>query len=226
MGQLGKAMTTKSAISTISTINSSVAEAQNWLITDDGECFALDIDELELPEQPYRLYRFLTELEDILNHVSDDCSRIWTIAPLVRKLLTSSYWLQMEFTHPHPDPGWSVRFLYQEHGYPLTVQMVAWLSSYTSPIHNHAAWGMIAVIGGQEKHRLWRRSPTPEQPDRIEYMGEKVFVPGDIVGFMPNAIHSVEPLGDEPAVTFNLYGVTDYSQRFEFDVHTQTAKKF
>jgi predicted metal-dependent enzyme (double-stranded beta helix superfamily) len=51
---------------------------------------ALNPGELALPEKPYRLYQFLTELEDILdhNHITDDCLRIQAIVPLVRKLLT------------------------------------------------------------------------------------------------------------------------------------------
>lgn len=201
-------------------------ESQNWLLMEDGNCVALPLDELELPEKPYRLYRFLTELEDILDTVEDDCDRIRVIAPLVRKLLTSSYWLQMAYTDPPVDPGWSVQFLYEEYEFPLTVQMVAWLPGHVSPIHNHGTWGIVAVVSGQEKNRFWRRSPAAEHPDQIEYIGERVLVAGDIIGFLPHAIHSVEPLGDEPAITLNLYGVTDYCQRFEFDLVTQSARNF
>ena len=43
---------------------------------------------------------------------------------------------------------------------------------------------------------------------------------------MPDAIHSVESLGDEPTITFNIYGETNFSQRFEFDTLTNTAKNF
>ncbi|NJM86189.1 MAG: cupin [Hydrococcus sp. RU_2_2] len=201
-------------------------KSQGWLVNGDGDCVALPPDELELPQKPYRLYRFLTELEDILDTVADDRDRIHTISPRVRKLLTSSYWLQMEFVDPPIAPGWSVRFLYEECNFPLTVQMVAWLPGNTSPIHNHATWGVVAIVNGEEKHRFWRRSPTPEYPNRIELVGERIFVPGDIIGFLPDAIHSVEPLGCEPTISFNLYGVTDYSQRFEFDSMTHTAKNF
>jgi predicted metal-dependent enzyme (double-stranded beta helix superfamily) len=209
-------------------------KSQNWLVTAGGDCVALTLDELALPEKPYRLYRFLTELEDILNTVADNCDRIRAIAPLVRKLLTSSYWLQMEFTDPPADPGWSVQFLYDEYEFPLTVQMVAWLPGHVSPIHNHSTWGIVALVSGQEKNQFWRRvsqgeappTPTPEYPSRIEYVGEKILVPGEIIGFTPDAIHSLEVLGEEPAITFNLYGVTDYSQRFEFDPVTHTAKNF
>ncbi len=200
--------------------------SQDWLVTGEGSCIALSLEELELPESPYRLYRFLTEMEDILASVPDMSGRIRAIAPLVRKLLISSDWLQMEFTYPAADPGWSVRFLYREPNYPITIQMVAWLPGNQSPIHNHATWGLVALISGQEKNRLWKRSPTPDNPDRIECVGEQILNPGDIIGFLPEAIHSVEPLGDEPAITFNLYGITDFSQRLEFDPVHHTAKTF
>jgi predicted metal-dependent enzyme (double-stranded beta helix superfamily) len=201
-------------------------KSQSWLVNGDGDCVALPLEELELPQKPYRLYRFLTELEDILDTIADDSQRIRAIAPRVRKLLTSSYWLQMEFSDPPIDPGWSVRFLYQDCDFPLTIQMVAWLPGNISPIHNHATWGVVAIVNGEEKHRFWKRVPTPEYRDRIELVGESVFVPGDIICFLPDAIHSVEPLGCEPAISFNLYGVTNYSQRFEFDAMTHTAKNF
>lgn len=200
------------------------------LVTGNGDCVELELSELALPEKPYRLYRFLTELEDILDLTPDapenSRDRICAIAPRVRKLLASSYWLQMEFIDPPVNPGWSVHFLFDEYEFPLTVQMVAWLPGNISPIHNHATWGIVAVVSGQEKNQFWRRSPTPEHPSRIELVGEKILLPGDIIGFTNDAIHCVEPLGDEPVITFNLYGVTDYQQRFAFDAIAHSAKIF
>jgi predicted metal-dependent enzyme (double-stranded beta helix superfamily) len=42
----------------------------------------------------------------------------------------------------------------------------------------------------------------------------------------PDATHSIEALGDKPAVTFSSYGETHHSKRFEFDPVTYTAKNF
>lgn len=202
-------------------------DTQNWIVTPEGICKACKPQpDLDSFVEPYRLYRFLTNLEDILLTTTDDYQRLLLIQPLVRRLLTSSYWLQMEFTNPPSNPGWSVRFLYQEHQFPITVQMVAWLPENVSPIHNHGTWGIVAVIGGEEKNQFWKRSPTSEHPNRIEQVGEKNLVPGDIIGFLPDTIHCVEPLGSEPTVTFNLYGETDYSQRFEFDPIHHTVQTF
>lgn len=201
-------------------------EPSNWLVYPDGRCETFGDSRTEEPETVYRLYRFLSELDDILLATTDERQRLQQAAPLVRKLLTSSYWLQMEFKPPPETPGWSVNFLYREYGWPLTAQMVAWLPGNPSPIHNHGAWGIVAIVGGSEKNTIWRRSPTEEYPDRIEQVAELTLIPGDIATFLPGAIHNVDPVGEEMVVSFNLYGETDFDQRFEFDAKQHAAKRF
>lgn len=201
-------------------------ESSDWLVTENGDCLACNLQESETSTGYYRLYRFLTDVEDILESTKDDRQRLEQIRPLVRRLLTSSYWLQGEYREPNPDTGWSVLMLYDEPEFSLTVQTVVWLPGRVSPIHNHAAWGVVALISGEEKNTFWRRTTDSEFPDRIEEVGEQILVPGDIISFMPDAIHHVEVMGEEPTITFNLYGKTDYQQRFEFDPITHTAKNF
>jgi predicted metal-dependent enzyme (double-stranded beta helix superfamily) len=201
-------------------------ESSDWLVTDNGDCLGCKVQESETSTGYYRLYRFLTDVEDVLETIKDDRQRLEKIRPLVRRLLTSSDWLQGEYREPNPDTGWSVLMLYDEPKFPLTVQTVVWLPGRVSPIHNHAAWGVVALISGEEKNTFWRRTRDSEGRDRIENRGEQVLVPGDIISFMPDAIHHVEAMGEEPTITFNLYGETDYQQRFEFDPITHTAKNF
>lgn len=201
--------------------------SQDWLVTDKGQCEACESNsDFELSTNPYRLYRFLTDLEDILQNIPDERERLHEIRPLVRRLLTSSEWLQGEYLEPDPETGWSVLMLYDEPNFPLTVQTVAWLPGRVSPIHNHATWGAVALISGQEKNRFWKRINNQGLSEKIEQVGEHILLPGDIISFLPDAIHSVEALGDEPTITFNLYGETNYKQRFEFDPVTGTAKNF
>ncbi|MDJ0619519.1 MAG: cupin [Calothrix sp. MO_192.B10] len=199
---------------------------QDWLVTDDGQYQAWSaIAETELFTNPYRLFRFLTNLEDILQNINDDSQRLQEIRPLVRRLLNYSEWLHYEYVEPNPDTGWSVLTLYDEPDFPLTVQTVVWLPGQASPIHNHATWGIVAIISGQEKNTIWKKV-DPENNDAIEKVGELILSPGDIISFTPDAIHNVEAMGDEPTVSLNLYGETDYDQRFEFDPITCTATNF
>ncbi len=202
------------------------SNCENWIVLNDSSKEAYYPAEKELDINPYRLFRFLTDLEDILIDIPDDRDRLKAIMPLVRHLLATSYWLQMEYEQPSPKTGWSVKMLYREPEYPLTVQMVAWQPGGISPIHNHGAWGIVAIVSGTEKNRFWKRSPTAEHPDRPELVEEQILEPGEIIGFMPDAIHSVESIGDEPTISFNIYGETDYQKRYQFDPKTYTAQNF
>ncbi|MGB3639361.1 MAG: cupin, partial [Rivularia sp. (in: cyanobacteria)] len=118
--------------------------------------------------------------------------------------------------------GWSVTTLYDEPDFPLTVQTVVWLPGSVSPIHNHATWGVVAILSGEEKNTLWKK----ENSERIEKAGELIVSPGDMISFTADAIHNVEVVGDEPTVSFNLYGETNYERRYEFDPINYTATNF
>ncbi|MBS0016870.1 MAG: cupin [Arthrospira sp. SH-MAG29] len=200
---------------------------ENWLATNDGRCKAVDwTTQEESLSNPYRLYRFLTNLEDIVANISEDYLRLEAICPLVRQLLNSSSWLQIPMLEPNPETGWEVLMLYDEPFFPLTVQLVAWAPGTVSPIHNHGCWGLVALLSGKEKNSFWRRSPTAEFPDKIELMDEREIMAGDILCFLPDAIHKIEAISPEPTISFNLYGETNYNQRFEFDPVKFMAQTF
>ncbi|ELR97691.1 hypothetical protein [Gloeocapsa sp. PCC 73106] len=198
-------------------------QSHNYLVDNDGTVKDCTLETIDSPTT-YRLYRFLTDLEDLLNSTANPEKILLTLIPKVRQLLTDSYWLQTDYSEPSRNLGWSVKILYQEPDYPITIQNVAWLPHQTSPIHNHGTWGIVAIISGSEKNKLWRR--TSRKSDRLELVGEQILLPGDIIAFNPEAIHSVEPVGDEPTITFNLYGVTNFAARYEFDAVTHKAKNF
>lgn len=198
---------------------------KDWLVSNDGQCLPCDVvPQTEELSRPYRLYRFLTDLEDIIDRIREDRLRLEAIRPLVRKLLTSSDWLQIPTLEPNPEMGWEVLTLYDEPFFPLTVQLVAWKPGMTSPIHNHGCWGLVALLSGEEKNTFWQRSD--DNSDRISPLDNRLLTPGDILCLMPDAIHHVEAMGDEPTISFNLYGETNYKQRFEFDPVQGTAKNF
>lgn len=205
---------------------------RNLLVTNEGQCVPLAgrsasiATQTDWSHKPYRLHRFLTDIENILDQESDDRVRLQKICPLVRRLLHSSEWILTNFSLPDPEQGWSVQLHYDEPDLPITVQTVVWSPGSKSPIHNHATWGIVAMLDGQEQNTFWNRAPTPEFPDRIAQTGSQILTPGDIICLMPAAIHQVEALGDEPTISFNVYGVTDDDRRFEFNLEQHTAAIF
>nr|WP_228048916.1 cupin [Nodularia sp. LEGE 04288] len=202
-------------------------KGKDWLVTGDGEYQACkSVRAWDLLRENYRLYRFLTEVEDVLNGVEDESNCLPEIRMLVRRLIVNSYWVQSQYSEPDPKTGNSVLLLYDELGFPLTVQTVTFAPGTRSTIHNHGTWGVVAVLKGQEKNTSWQRIHSPDSAEKIAPTGEITLFPGDIVSLTPDAIHSVEAVGEEPTVTFNVYGETDPQERFEFDSVTHTARKF
>jgi predicted metal-dependent enzyme (double-stranded beta helix superfamily) len=199
---------------------------QNYFISESGQCKTWTARaETSSIHRPYRLYRFLTDLENLLEQEVTERLRLKIICDLVRRLLKDASWLYFPL-QPDPATGWAVNTLYDEPDFALTLQLVAWSPGIVSPIHNHAAWGAVALLNGQESHTLWRRSTQTSNLHEIEQVNTVILAPGDIITFSPNAIHQVEPLGDEIAVSFNVYGETEYSQRFEFDAVNHRAVNF
>ncbi|MBD2614121.1 MAG: cupin [Nostoc sp. ZfuVER08] len=202
-------------------------QGRDWLLTGDGRYQACkSVRAWDLLRDNYRVYRFLTEVEDVLNNVEDESSCLPEIRMLVRRLIVNSYWVRSQYLEPSPKTGTSVLLLYDELGFPLTVQTVTFAPGTKSNIHNHGTWGVVAVLKGQEKNTFWQRTQNSESPDKIEYAGELILSPGDIISFTPDAIHCVEALGNEPTVTFNVYGETDPKERFEFDPVSNNVRKF
>lgn len=203
----------------------------DWLVKEDGVCYLCkSVREWDLLAEEYRLYRFLTEVEDILRLGAaeglDESSSLSGLRMIVRKLILNCYTVKTRLPEPNPKTGISVVGLYDEVGFPMTIQTEMNLPGITSTIHNHGTWGIVMVLEGQLKNTFWRRNSTAEFPDKIDRVGERVIESGDIISFTTEAIHSTEALGDEPTITFNLYGETHGGKRFQFDPDKQTAKHF
>ena len=200
---------------------------QDFFVAEDGNLqICQPIRAWNLLREDYRLYRFLTEVEDILKRENDENSILSQVRTLVRQLIINSYWVQTQYPEPCYKTGTSVKLLYEELGFPLTVQTVTFSPGTVSTIHNHGTWGIVGVLKGREKNTFWRRSKDQEDKTKIEFVGEQILEHGDIISLTSEAIHCVEAVGDEPTVTFNLYGETDPLRRFEFDPVAQTARKF
>ncbi len=204
-----------------------VAHGQDWMVTEDGQCQVCPTPrEWDLLETPYRFHRFLTQVEDLLQGTTheDDC--LPALRHLVRKLTLNSYWLQTQHPDPRAITDVAIQTLYDEIGYPLTVQTNTYLPGVISPIHNHGTWGVVALLKGKEQNTFWQRTPTEDFQDKITPVGKKIFSPGDVISFAPGAIHCVEAVGNGPMVTFNIYGETNHKARFEFNPEAHQAKNF
>jgi predicted metal-dependent enzyme (double-stranded beta helix superfamily) len=198
--------------------------SQNLIVKEDGEPQTCAIArEWDLLETPYRFHRFLTDVEDVMARHPEEAIALPLLHQLVRKLLLNSYWIQTRRPQLHEKTGVGVDNLYDEIGFPLTVQTTILAPGIKSSIHNHGTWGVIALLQGQEKNTFWKRHPHSTSEHKIVSVTERTLVAGDVISFTEGAIHSIETLGDEPLITFNIYGETHHQTRFEFDPELEKA---
>ncbi len=206
-------------------------DSRDWLVGKEGECLPCkSARDWDLLKSEYRLHRFLTELEDVIHQSSTkgetESDLLGDLRRLVRQLMTNSYWLRTQVPEPCTKTGTSIIMLYDEIGFPLTVQTETVLPGCGSPIHNHGTWGIVGVLKGQQKNVFWKRQPSEDFPGQIEKVGEKILTEGEIISFTSDAIHHIEAVGDEPSFTFNVYGETNAANRFQFDLESRLAKPF
>ena len=204
---------------------------KDWFVNEQGQCQPRPITRpWDLLREHYYLHQFLSDILDILAsapHEFDQWDYLPQIRRRVRQLILNSYWLKTRRGDPDPKTGVALITLYDEIGYPLTVQTVTANPGISTPIHNHGTWGVVALLEGKERHILWRRvSHSDDVPESLERVGHQDLEAGEIISFMPDAIHQVETLGTAPALTFQLYGDTQPQSRYQFDSETFFAKAF
>jgi predicted metal-dependent enzyme (double-stranded beta helix superfamily) len=200
---------------------------QDWFVDAEGQCQPRPtLRPWDLLQDHYYLHQFLSDVLHILSHAPNEFDQ-WDYLPQIRRqvrqLMVNSYWLHTQRADPDPKTGAAVVTLYDEIGYPLTVQAVTTRPGMVTPIHNHGTWGIVALLAGQERHTFWRRRGNP---DRLEVTGQHTLQTGEIISFKPDAIHQVETLGPAPALTFQLYGDTQPQARYQFEVDPFVAKPF
>jgi mannose-6-phosphate isomerase-like protein (cupin superfamily) len=84
----------------------------------------------------------------------------------------------------------------------FSIQTVAWAPGEQTPIHDHIAWCVVAVLAGTLTE--WRYL---DRGDHLE-MADQLYCPtGRVDGFAPPGdIHRVHNPGLEPAVSLHIYG--------------------
>jgi predicted metal-dependent enzyme (double-stranded beta helix superfamily) len=179
-------------------------------------------------DKPYRLYHFLSDVDQVLELHEEPWQIMQGLLPLVRRLVGQPDWLDATYLQPDPEGPWAVYTLFDAPGYSLTVQTAVWSPGQTFPPHNHAGWGILAVLSGMEENTLWRRIDQSFGEGSAHLVADKQvqFQTGDIVAFDPQVIHSVQVPASNPTATFNVYGPADFSSRLEYDLEARTAYLF
>lgn len=99
--------------------------------------------------------------------------------------------------------------------------------------HDHGgAWAIVAAISGEERHCLYvreaRRDGDADGIARLALRAEIDVRPGAAVSMLPEGIHSIHALGEQPLLHLHLYGkrFADQGTRTEYDADTGQMHSF
>lgn len=100
----------------------------------------------------------------------------------------------------------------------LSVLLLTWTPGQQTPIHDHLAWGAVAVLRGREHEVRYA-----DRGDHLAVVAETVNPTGDISGFTPPGdIHRISNDDADLAVSLHVYGVdlreVDSSVRRRYDL--------
>ena len=137
---------------------------------------------------------------------------------------------------PPPDSGQGVgastryRLNAEDGDEGLALYLNSILPGKTTQPHNHTTWAVIVAVEGQELNRLYERTDDRSDPARasIHLAREFTVQPGASIAFLPDDIHSIAVVGEQPTLHFHLYGqpLETLSGRVAIDPDTGEVKNY
>ena len=147
---------------------------------------------------------------------------ITAVRPALLRLAQSGSWRSPQLYECDADQGFGVTVLHEEPDRSLWLVAVAWLPGRGALPHNHGTWAVVAGVDGPERNILWRRRGS-----RLERQSEETVGPGNVVGFLPQAIHSVTNESQRKTLSLHAYGRNlNCIERSQFDPATGVERPF
>jgi predicted metal-dependent enzyme (double-stranded beta helix superfamily) len=165
---------------------------------------------------------FVDELRAAAQPVGGETALLERVKPILRRLASSSSWRRPQHYDCNPEQGFGVHVLHEEPDHSLWLVAVSWLPTRGAPPHNHGTWAVVAGVDGAEENILWRR-----RDGRLERQAVETIGPGEVCGFLGNAIHSVANPGSRTTLSLHVYGTNlNFVARSQFDAETGAEAPF
>ena len=107
------------------------------------------------------------------------------------------------------DPsGYQTHLVHAEPDGSFSIVVMVWLPGQRTPVHDHVAWCVSAVLQGTEYEEIFRLvSGGRRGDDHLEAVARNAHPVAAISGFAPPGdIHQVTNIGDTVAVSMHVYG--------------------
>ncbi|WP_313805512.1 cysteine dioxygenase [Sphingobium sp.] len=151
-----------------------------------------------------RLRGFVTAFADLLAATRDERAILESGRALLARLIARDDWLPEIFTRPHPD-RYQQYLLHCDSRERFSVVSFVWGPGQSTPVHDHAVWGLVGVLRGAEKVERFRRQPS----GGLVATGEDILHERQVDAVSPRIgdIHRVtNALSDRPSISIHVYG--------------------
>jgi|GEM_PF-24260 len=151
-----------------------------------------------------RLRNFVIAFDRLLNTSSEESVILEQGGHLLAELVSTDDWLPEDYAQAHPQ-HYQQYLLYADARERFSVVSFVWGPGQQTPIHDHAVWGLIGMLRGEERSQRfvldqghWHPSGNP---DHLQ--------PGDVDRLSPSEgdIHQVcNVFSDRKSISIHVYG--------------------
>lgn len=124
----------------------------------------------------------------------------------------------------------SLYLLSEDKNHEYALYVVSEVHGNMSPPHDHTTWAVIAGVEGEELNKFYDRLDDGKEKGLAEISEShtEVVSVGTGVALMPDDIHSIHCLVEQPTLNFHLYGLSieHLPKRKAFNMTSGTYKYF
>lgn len=183
-----------------------------------------------MTREGYSIAELAADLKRLRTECADEHRLLAAVRPLALRAANSSHlWLEDRMLTPDPEQGFSLFPLSQEEDHSLAVFAFSWLPDRGTPAHDHGTWAVVAGVVGPEWNTFWRRQDDGTRPGyaKLDQVGEKTFVPGEVLAMPTGTIHQVWNKTGSVTVSLHIYGMhINHTGRSQFDVENCIARPY
>jgi predicted metal-dependent enzyme (double-stranded beta helix superfamily) len=158
------------------------------------------------------LQKFLDEMRAIRREFLQPADIVLEGAALMVELLAAAQDV-LSAEHLAPcDERYARNLVYAEPDGSMSLYCLVWKPGQWTPVHDHGAWGLVAVVRGALQERNYIRVDKMERDNSgvvLRRGGTSVLAPGSVTTFVPNPDHihrTGVPRDWCETVTLHMYG--------------------
>jgi predicted metal-dependent enzyme (double-stranded beta helix superfamily) len=154
----------------------------------------------------------LEEIREIRSKWSEPSDIVREATPRLFALLAHEPDLLDDEYKQSSEEHYARNLVYAEPDDSMSLFSLVWRPGQWTPVHDHGAWGLVAVVEGALEERNFIRVDDGTGGNEgvvLKPGGTTVLVPGSVTSFVPNPDHihrAGVPEDGRPTVTLHLYG--------------------